>query len=220
MGFHDDLAKLVQDARIRRLAELRAGNHELAEDALQETYLALARVKSPETIRDLRAFFCRSLIREIQHQRTRPTPIPIEDAGATAGRSSGPGPSSDTSTAPSVESEVWLRLLGREMLNRLDHDHDHLIASVPGRSPDHLRYRATIVATATRLLRLLLEGHVSPADWNLVLKSEYPEWCNQAGLAHNAIDQRLSRARRDVQLLLQTIARKEDLAAVDMHHEQ
>ncbi len=79
LGFHDDLARIVADPEVRRLAERRAGCRELAEDALHETYWAVARTKRPGDIRDLRAFFCTSLIREINHQRTRQAPVPTQD---------------------------------------------------------------------------------------------------------------------------------------------
>ena len=44
-SFLDDLAELVQDPAIRRLAERRAGSRELAEDALQETFRAVAQTR-------------------------------------------------------------------------------------------------------------------------------------------------------------------------------
>jgi hypothetical protein len=86
-----------------------------------------------------------------------------------------------------------------------------LIASVPGRSPDQHRYRVTIVATARRILDLLLEGCVTSADWNAELTARYPQWCNEPGLARDAIDQRLSRARSDVRALLRSIVTREEL---------
>ncbi len=69
---------------VRRLAERRARSRELAEDALQETFRAVAQTQNPGAIKDLRAFFCKSLIREISHQLARPVPVPAGDIGVLA----------------------------------------------------------------------------------------------------------------------------------------
>jgi hypothetical protein len=49
------------------------------------------------------------------------------------------------------------------------------------------------------------------ADWNAVLQAGYPQWCDEPGLPHDAIYQRLSRARADVQGLLRTILPRDGL---------
>ena len=54
---------------------------------------------------------------------------------------------------------------------------------------------------------------MTSADWNAVLKSEYPQWCDEPALARDAIDQRLSRARGDVQSLLRAIFPRDELAS-------
>ena len=180
-GFREDLARLVHDPAIRRLAERRAGSRELAEKALQETSWSVARVRDPETIPDVRAFFVRSLLHEINHQRR-------------------------AAARTSVEAEARLRLLAETLVTRLERDRDLLTTLVPGRSPDHGRYRNAVVAVAKAIVLLLLEGEVTSADWNAVLKSEYSQWYDEPGQAHDVLDQRLSRARRDVQSLLQTLA--------------
>jgi hypothetical protein len=195
---------------MRRLAMARAGNRELAEDALQETYWAVGRVKDPGRIQDLRAFFCRALIREINHQRGRSSLVPVEDGETTPVQ--GRGSSFGSSPPASVENQAALRLLTERMLHRLEHDHDELMASVPGRSPDHHRYQAVVVASARTILLLLLEGSVTSADWNAALRSEYPQWCGGPGQARDAIDQRLNRARRDMKLLLQEIFSRHELS--------
>jgi DNA-directed RNA polymerase specialized sigma24 family protein len=210
MGLHEELATLTGDPAIRRLAERRAGSRELGEDALHEAYCSVARVKNPESIRDLRAFFCTSLIHEINHQRTRAVPVPVEDVSTTAEQ--GRAPSSIRTPPGSVETEASLCLLADMVLTRLEHDRNQLLASVPARSPDYCRYRIAIVAAAKTILLLLLEGAVTSADWNAVLQSEYPQWCGEPGLARDAIDQRLSRARQDVRQLLQTIIPRHELA--------
>ena len=212
MGFLDDLAKLVEDPEVRRLAERRARSHELAEDALHETFRAVAQTQNPEAIRDLRAFFCKSLIHEINHQLARSVPVLTEDICAISDRRQDHTSSAGASPSASAESEAHVRLLAEAALTRLERDHARLMASVPARSDDPRRYRSTIIAAARTILRLLFEGHVTSADWNVVLKSEYPQWCDEPGLARDAIDQRLSRARGDVQSLLQAIFTRDELA--------
>ncbi len=205
MGFLDDLAKLVEDAAIRRLAERRARSRELAEDALHETFRAVAQTQHPEAINDLRAFFCKSLIREINRQLTLSAPVPAGDIGAIADSRQGLTASSGTSPPACVAAEAHLRLLAEVALTRLERDRAELMAMVPARSSDPRRYRYTIIAAAGTILRLLFEGPVTPADWNAVLRSVYPQWCDEPGLAPDAMYQRLSRARGDVQLLLRAI---------------
>jgi len=213
MGFLDDLAELaVKDAAIRRLAERRAGSRDLAEDALQETFRAVAQTQNPEAIENLRAFFCKSLIHAIYRQLTLSGPIPAGDIGAIADSRQGLS-SSGTSPPASVASEADLRLLAEVALTRLERDRADLMAMIPARSDDSRRYRCAIIAAAGTILRLLVEGPVTMADWNAVLRSEYPPWCDEPGLAHDAMYQRLSRARADVQVLLRAILPRERLAS-------
>ena len=211
MGFLDDLAKLVEDAAIRRLAERRARSRELAEDALQDTFRAVAQTQHPEAIEDLRAFFCKSLIHAINRQLTLSPPVPAEDIGAVADSCQGFSSSGASPSAP-VESDVYLRLLAEAALTRLERDRAELMAMVPARSGDPRRYQYTIIAAAGAILRLLFEGQVMTADWNAVLRSEYPQWCDEPGLADDAMYQRLSRARADVRFLLQAILPRERFA--------
>ena len=213
MGFPDDLAKLVEDSEIRRLAERRARSHELAEDALHDTFHAVARTQHPESIRDLRAFFCKSLIHEISHQLARLAPITIDDIGLIWDHYQDQTPPSGPSPPVSVEGEAHLRLLARAVLARLERDRDELMDTVPARSNDGRRYQATIVTAALTILLLLVEGSVTSADWNAILKAGYSQWCDEPGLAPDARHQRLSRARRDVQLLLQAIFPRDELAS-------
>ena len=212
MEFIDDLANLVEDPAIRRLAERRARSRELAEDALQDTFYAVARTQHPDAINDLRAFFCKSLIRAINRQLTLSAPIPAGDIGAIADSRQGLS-SSGTSPPASVASKAQLRLLAEAALTRLERDRAELMAMVPARSGDPVRYQSAILAVAATILRLLFEGSVTPADWNAVLKSAYPQWCDESGLVGDAMYQRLSRAREDVRLLLQSILPRERFAS-------
>src|SRR5215469_18146829 len=83
--FYAELAKIRSDPEIWGLALRRAGKHDLAQDALQETYYSVARVKDPDHIENLRAFFCRALINEINRMLGRPGPVPVEDPETVAG---------------------------------------------------------------------------------------------------------------------------------------
>ena len=211
MGFLDDLAQLVQDPAVRRLAERRAEGPELAEDALQETFRSVAETKNPEAIRDLRAFFCKSLIHTIYRQKAVSPPLPAEDITAVADTNQRLAGAAGAALS-SVASEAHVRLLAEVAICQLERNRVELLATIPGRSDDPPRYQAAIVAAAKVILRLLLEGAVHPDDWNMVLRSAYPQWCDQAGLARDAMYQRLSRGRADVQLLLRRILPRNQFA--------
>lgn len=87
------------------------------------------------------------------------------------------------------------------------------MAMIPGRSDDPIRYRHTIVATARAILSLLLEGPLTTEDWNTALRTGYPQWCDEPGLPSDAVYQRLSRARADVQLLLRVIVPRDTVSS-------
>ena len=214
MGFKEDLAQVVKDPQLHRMALRRAGSRELAEDALHEAYWSVARVKDPDSIRDLRAFFRQSLIHEIGRQLVRAASVVlVEDIDETAELAQ-PDASSGGSPAPaSVESQANLRLLACRMLGQLDGNSDRLTAKVPPRSEDPRRYRIAVVRATRTILRLLLQGPVSSADWNAVLRSESPEFCDEPGLTADTTHQRLSRARSDVRLVLQMLVSKDELAS-------
>ena len=58
------LAEIREDPRMRSLAIRYAGHPDLADDALQSAYYAVARLKNLEQIQNLRAYFRKVLIRE------------------------------------------------------------------------------------------------------------------------------------------------------------
>src|ERR1700730_6723987 len=68
-SFHHELLALWRDPKIWRLAVRRAGSRDLALDALQDTFYTVARVKDPDHIENLPAFFRTALTHEIDHQR-------------------------------------------------------------------------------------------------------------------------------------------------------
>ena len=209
MGFHEDLADLAQDSAIRRIALRRARSRELAEDALQETYRTVAQTANPEAIEDLRKFFCKSLIHTINRLLSLNAPIPADDIDAIADSCQ----SLRTSPVDSVEDEAQLRILAEAAFTRLERDRGGLLATIPARSDDPLRYRGAILAAAGTILYLLLRGPVTTADWNSALRSEYPQCFDDPGLPSDAIYQRLSRARADMKLLLQVIIPRDRLAS-------
>jgi DNA-directed RNA polymerase specialized sigma24 family protein len=63
--FQHDLLAILDDPKVRSLARRRAGDSELAMDALQAAYCAVARVEDPTAIRNLRAYFCQVLTHEV-----------------------------------------------------------------------------------------------------------------------------------------------------------
>jgi DNA-directed RNA polymerase specialized sigma24 family protein len=216
MDIYDDLADIAADQEMYLRAVRRAGSRELAEDALQETVRAIAGRKSPEAIENLPGFFYVSLIREIDHQLGRPAAIPVgADIGLISDRAQDrPCPAAAPLPA-SVEGEATLRLLAETVLHKLEREHarSQLAALVPARSEDPPRYRNAIASAARTIFELLLDGCVTAADWNAILKAAYPQWCDEPGLARAAIDQRLSRARHDVQSLLRSVLSRDELAS-------
>jgi len=80
----EQLAAIREDPKVKNLARRQAGDSELAEDALQETYYAVARMENPERIVDLRAYYYRVLMRNIHRLRSQLGAILIEDFGIVA----------------------------------------------------------------------------------------------------------------------------------------
>lgn len=79
MDFREDLARVASDPEMLRHAIRRAGNRELAEDALQEAARAIAERRSSQIIENLRGFFYVALIHEIDHQLGRQAAFPAAD---------------------------------------------------------------------------------------------------------------------------------------------
>ena len=210
-SFHEELLSICTAPEIWGLALRRAGSRDLAEDALQETFYSVSRVKDPGRIANLRAFFCKALIHEINHQRAQLRPIPVEDPETVAGnRQQGlplPNP------APSaVDGEaVWLVLAGTWFM-RFHREREELGAMVPERSNDPRRYRDVVVAVAEEMLRAAMKGHVSWADCNEALQAAHPSWLNEPGCELDTLYQRLSRARQDVRILLKAVVTREELS--------
>ena len=185
MGFHANLTNLATDPEMLRRAMWRAGSRELAEDALQETVRAIAERKSAEPIDNLPGFFYIALIREIDHQMGRPAAILAGDIGAISdpcrhipGRVAARTP---------VEGDVHVRILAVAVLAALEGERarNALAKAIPARSGDPGLYRSAIFRAAKMVFVLLLEGHVTPPDWNAILKAVYPQWCNEPGMSRD-----------------------------------
>lgn len=194
-----------EDPQVRKLAQRRAGDPDLAEDALQEAYCAVARVKDPARILDVRAYFCRVLINEIYRLRGQLGATPADDVAALAdaciSKADGPVP---------FDEAVTMRMLIRSWLVRLTAQRQDLARQVPGRSPDPGRYRAAIVSAAGRVILFLPAEYASDADINADLRAAYPEWFADGCAAGNAY-QRYSRARADIDRVLRIIISRDDL---------
>ena len=109
-SFHDELTMIWQDPPIWRLALRRAGSSDLAEDALQETYYSVARVKDPAHIENLRAFFCWAPINQISHLRGQLNPIPVDDPEMLVGTQRQGGRVHAAAARPVDEAAVWVQL--------------------------------------------------------------------------------------------------------------
>jgi len=207
--FHRELAAICNDPQVRSLARRRAGNPQLAEDALQEAYYLVAR-KGPADIRDLRAYFCQVLIREVNHLRGHPKVTLIDDFESIAdSHQSRPGVHQPAPRP--VADTVCTHLLIRAGLQAFATRREELTASVPGRSLDADRYRDVVVTAAEHVLLGIIAGESSNADCNAALSAAYPEWFDEPGAVENTCHQRFRRAREDMRALLQSIISRDDL---------
>jgi hypothetical protein len=205
--YFERLAVIREDPKVKNLARGRAGDTELAEDALQETYYAvaqmLARIENPERIVDLRAYYCRVLLRNIHKFRSQLGATLIDDFGAVADNCQRkPG---GELPPPPFDEAVGSYLLIQGFLRYLTEHGAALSRTVPGRSHDPDRYRDVIVTVGERVLRASVAGGLSDPEQNLAFHTLYPQWFAEAGNAINNIHQRFARARADVCRLLQEI---------------
>jgi len=210
-SFDKELLKIRMDPKIWRLALRRAGSRDLAEDALQETFYSVARVKDPGRIENLRAFFCRALINQISHLRSQLNPVPIEDPETLVGPwQRGTRPHAPAAR-PVEEAAVW-RQLTVTWRKRFHRERKRLMALVPERSSDPRRYREVIVATAAKALYTAAgDGHVNWAGIDLALRAAYPGWFEEPGCTRDTYYQRLSRARHEVRELLRAVISRDEL---------
>jgi hypothetical protein len=213
-GFMERLAEICKDPKVRGFAIKRAGfgRSDIAEDAIQETFWAVAKVRDPSRIDNLRVYFLRALSREITQLLTATTlaPLPgIDDPGHALADSPERGdqwsgrPTEDRALR-AAQASTWLGHLARLR--------QQPGTSVAGRSTDPLRYQRLIVALAESTLLATLDGLVSSADSDQALLYAFPEWFDDPSCSRDTCYQRYSRARRDVRDLLMSIVTRDELA--------
>ncbi len=203
----NELAAIREDPQIKRLALRYSGSPDLAEDALQSTYCAVAQVKHLERIENLRAYFCKMLIHEVHRERVELGAALVEDFARVAeAHQDARGCDAGWSPAP-IDDAVCTSLQAQAWLERFAAEGDHLRAAVPARSDDPGRYQAVIYDVAGQVLRDAINGESSKADSNPAFRAAYPEYFDQPDIPH----QRFSRARSDLRALLQGVVRHDEL---------
>lgn len=208
-SYLQQLLAIWEDPQVKNLARAWARDPDLAEDALQETYYAMARVKNPELIEDARSYFCRVLMRKTKCLRGQLGAAVVDDFSGLADacqRKLGGGVLS-----PPFDELVNTKLLARKWLRCLASRGAALTQDVPGRSPDPDRYRLAVVTTAVWMLLAIVRGDFRQEDLNPTLRAAFREWFAADGVAANNIQQRLSRGRADIGNLLKIVISLEEL---------
>lgn len=200
------LEEIWGDPRIKDFARRYAGDHQVADDALQSAYLAMVRLQHLDQIDNLAAYFCRVLVRAVHRERAQLGALLLDDfsrvtegrQGADRSRPASPTEFEDEACT-SVQADAWHK--------RLIRARDALMRTVPARSDDPTRYRAVIYAAAEQILLDGVRGEASEADGNDAFRAAYPEYFDQPNTAKATLHQRFRRARMDVRGLLQAVVR-------------
>jgi Sigma-70 region 2 len=203
------LLAIWEDPQVKNLARAWARDPYVAEDALQEAYYAMAQVKNPERIEDVRSYFCRVLVRKIGHLRGQLGADVVDDftglSDACQHKLGG------EALPPPFDEAVNTKLLAQQWMQYLASRGAALLGEVPGRSSDPDRYRVVVVIAAVWMLRAIVRGDFRREDLNLTLRAAFREWFAADGVAANGIQQRLSRGRADISALLKTAISADDL---------
>lgn len=208
--FQRELLKIWEDPKVRSLALRHAGDLDLAEDALEDAVWAVGQM-DPETIRNLRAYFCTVLIHKAHRLRNQLGATSVADPEILGGtRQRGVTPVGTVPSRPFDEA-VGARLMSEVWCGRLAARRECLRAEVPARSSDPERYRDVIVTAAEQVLRACIAEDDSQADSNEALRADYPEWFAEPDCRPNTYDQRFCRARADVRDILMAIVTRDEL---------
>jgi DNA-directed RNA polymerase specialized sigma24 family protein len=198
------LVEIWADHQIRAIARKYADRPQDAEDALQATYLAMYRLPYLDRIDNMRAYFCRVLIRAVYHDQRQLGALLVEDfALVTEASEAGtsdlrlPQEGVEDAACASVQAQHWHR--------RLTQDRGKLTAGVPSRSDDPARYQRMVYDAAEQILQAGISGEPSEADSNDAFRAACPDYFDAPGTAKNTSHQRFSRARADVRDLLQEV---------------
>ena len=202
---HCRLLEIWQNPQVRGYAWRSAGDRDVADDALQNTYYLVFRLKHLAEIENLKAYFYRVLRREIARERGELGAILVEDFAHAAEDRQPVTCAPDESSAgfedhACVSAQFWY--LRKQLLV----DRGKLLASVPARSADVDRYRAVIYAAAERILSAGMSSDPSEADGNEAFRVSYPEYFAQPSASANTRHQRFVRGRADVRALLKAVA--------------
>jgi DNA-directed RNA polymerase specialized sigma24 family protein len=194
------LLAIREDPQVINIARWRAGDPDIAEDVLQEAFYAIAKMKDPEKIGNLRAYFIQVLTHEIYHLRGQLKAATLVDdlTGQADAR-------------PAFVDAVIRELLTQKWRERFAARRAHLIQAVPGHSRDQGRYRNVIVTVAEEVLIALVNREVSNADKDSLLCAAYPEWFADRRCSVDNAQQRLSRARADINSVLRIVVDRTDL---------
>jgi DNA-directed RNA polymerase specialized sigma24 family protein len=211
-GFQPGLLAIRQDPQVRRLALKWAGDFDLAEDALQTAYSKVAAVRHPERIANLRAYFLQALKNEVVHQRTLRRAVPLENPEDVVDPDQFGTAMCGLAPARPIDEKIGFSLQAQSWLKRLADERSCLLAAIPARSDDPVRYRAVTCDAAEQALRDGINGEPSDADSNAAFRTAYPEYFAQPGAEPNTLHQRFRRAREDVKALLQAIVSRDELS--------
>jgi len=199
------LVEIWQDPQVRGYARRYAGDHNVADDALQSTYYKVASVKDPAEIRNLKAYFYQVLRREIARERGGLDAILVADFPRAA-EDRRPDPCTPDESSAGFEDDACISVQFWYIRKEFVANQEKLLASVPSRSTDEVRYRGVVYAAAEAILSDGIKGEPSEADTNEAFRASYPEYFAQSGASANTCHQRFVRARADVRALLQAVA--------------
>jgi hypothetical protein len=197
-GEDDELTALRADPVMRWHAQRLAGD--FAEDLLQQTWYAVARVRTRRSIVDLRAYFYTVMVRTAGRMREDiarqgiPADDPVTAAGPRRGR--------ELAAAP-AEDEALRNLATAALRELLRCRRTELRQVVPACSPDPDWYRDVIVGVAERMLAD--DGPDGRAEVNAALTAAYPEWFAAPDATDAARFQRRRRGRVDIGRVLKAV---------------